>query len=196
MSRDTGKASQGREGARAEEEERLVEATQHDIAAFGPLYARYQDHLYTYLRTRTGTAEDAADLTQQVFVQALDALPRYRSQGVSVAAWLFRIARNTATDWQRRQRPTVPWEALPEAFHPCAPETADGALLQREGFAPLYALLASLDAPTREALILRFTAQLTLAEIGTVLGKSEEATRKQITRALHTLKEQYHDDTP
>ncbi len=196
MSRDTGKVGQGPEEAHATEEQQLVRAAQHDVAAFGPLYARYQDRLYTYLRTRTGTAEDAADLTQQVFMQALDALPRYRSQGVSVAAWLFRIARNAATDWQRRQRPTVPWETLPEAFHPCAPETADGALLQREAFAPLYALLAGLDASTREALILRFTAQLTLAEIGAVLGKSEEATRKQITRALHTLKEHYHDDTP
>ena len=41
-----------------------------------PFYARYQDRIYTYLRTRTGPAEDAADLTQQIFVQALDALPR------------------------------------------------------------------------------------------------------------------------
>lgn len=176
-------------------DEALVRASQHDLTAFGALYARYQDRIYTYLRARTGQTEDAADLTQQVFVQALDALPRYRSQGLSIAAWLFRIARNAATDWQRRQRPTVPWDALPEAFQPCAPETADGGLLRREAVAPLYALLAGLDAQTREALVLRFTAQLTLAEIGAVLGKSEEATRKQITRALHALKEQYHDDT-
>ncbi len=188
--------SQRQEPVGDADEAALVQAAQRDLAAFGPLYARYQDRLYTYLRTRTGHAEDASDLTQQVFVQALDALPRYRAQGVSLAAWLFRIARNAATDWQRRQRPTVPWDALPEAFHPCASETADGAILQREAFAPLYALLDGLDASTREALILRFTAQLTLAEIGAVLGKSEDATRKQITRALQTLKEQYHDDIP
>jgi len=176
------------------DEEALVQAAQRDIAAFGPLYARYQDRIYTYLCTRTGQAEDAADLTQQVFTQALAALPRYRARGISIAAWLFRIARNVATDWQRCRRPMVPWDAVPEAFHPRAPETADGALLRRETFAPLYTLLAGLDAQTREALILRFTAQLTLAEIGAVLGKSEDAARKQITRALHTLKEQYHDD--
>lgn len=196
MSQGHKDVGQGQEGASDADEGALVRAAQHDVAAFGALYARYQDRIYSYLRTRTGQAEEAADLTQQVFVQALDALPRYRAQGVSVAAWLFRIARNAAIDWQRRQRPTVPWDALPEAFQPCAPETADGALLQREAFAPLYALLAGLDAPTREALILRFTAQLTLAEIGAVLGKSEEATRKRITRALHSLKEQYHDDIP
>jgi RNA polymerase sigma-70 factor (ECF subfamily) len=186
---------QGQVSAGDADEEALVRAAQRDLAAFGPLYACYRDRIYTYLHMRTGQAEDAADLTQQVFVQALDALPCYRMQGVSVAAWLFRIARNAATDWHRRQRPTVPWDAVPEAFHPCAPETADGGLLQREAYAPLYALLAGLDAQTREALILRFTAQLTLAEIGAVLGKSEDAARKQITRALHTLKEQYHDVT-
>jgi RNA polymerase sigma-70 factor (ECF subfamily) len=177
------------------DEEALVEAAQRDVAAFGVLYARYQDRIYTYLRTRVGQAEDAADLTQQVFVQALVALPRYRTQGVSLAAWLFRIARNIATDWQRRQRPMVSWDAVPEAFHPCSMDTADGALLQREAFAPPYALLAGLNAQTREALVLRFTAQPTLEEIGVVLGKSKEAVRKQVSRALHTLKEQYHDHT-
>ncbi len=180
----------------ATDEATLVRAAQAERSQFAILYDRYIDRIYAYTRTRVASDEDAADLTQQIFVRALDALPRYRERRVPFAAWLFRIARNAATDWQRRQRPTVPWETLPEAFHPCAPETADGALLQREAFAPLYALLAGLDASTREALILRFTAQLTLAEIGEVLGKSEEATRKQITRALHTLKEHYHDDTP
>jgi RNA polymerase sigma-70 factor (ECF subfamily) len=177
------------------DEEALVQAARRDPAAFGLLYSRYQDRIYTYLRTRLGQAEDAADLTQQVFVQALVALPRYRSHGVSIAAWLFRIARNVATDWRRQQRPTVSWDTLPEAFHPCTVDTADDALLHRETFASLYSLLAGLDAQTREALILRFTAQLTLAEIGMVLGKSEEAVRKQVTRALHTLKEQYDEHT-
>jgi RNA polymerase sigma-70 factor (ECF subfamily) len=188
-------AAQGQERLRDPDEAALIQAAQQDLAAFGVLYARYQDRIYTYLRTRLGLPEDAADLTQQVFVQALVALPRYRTQGVTFAAWLFRIARNTATDWQRRQRPTVSWDAVPQAFHPWSADTADGALLRREAFAPLYALLAGLDAQTREALVLRFTAQLTLAEIGAVLGKSEEAVRKQVSRALHTLKEQYHDDT-
>ena len=37
-----------------------------DPAAFDRLYHRYADQVYAYLRTRTGTADDAADLTQQV----------------------------------------------------------------------------------------------------------------------------------
>jgi RNA polymerase sigma-70 factor, ECF subfamily len=187
-----------RESAASQDEAALIQAAQRDLAAFGPLYARYVDRLYTYLRTRTGRAraEDAADLTQQVFLQALDALPRYRSrEGASVAAWLFRIARNAATDWQRRQRRTVPWDAVPEELHPSAPDTADGVALRRDEIAEIQRLLATLDEETREALLLRFTGDLTLAEVGAVLGTSEEAVRKRIARALHALKERYHDNT-
>ncbi|HEV7129774.1 MAG TPA: RNA polymerase sigma factor [Ktedonobacterales bacterium] len=189
----------------AQDEAVLVQKAQADIAAFGPLYAHYVDRIYAYLLTRTGQAgaEEAADLTQQVFLRALDALPRYQARaGSSVAAWLFRIARNAAIDWQRRQHPgrrTVPWEAVPEELHPAAPETADELALRREAIAQAHRLLAILDEATREALLLRFTGQLTQAEIGVVLGISEEAARKRITRALRTLKERYQhdsDDTP
>ncbi|MGH2516358.1 MAG: RNA polymerase sigma factor [Ktedonobacterales bacterium] len=189
----------GQADATPDEEAALIQAAQHDLAAFGPLYARYVDRIYTYLCTRTGQArsDEAADLTQHVFLRALDALPRYQPrEGVSVAAWLFRIARNAATDWQRRQRPTLPWEAVPEELHPQAPETADSIVVRREEIAEAQRLLAGLDEVAREALLLRFTAQLSLAEIGAVLGISEDAARKRITRTLHALKERYHDDTP
>jgi RNA polymerase sigma-70 factor, ECF subfamily len=183
----------------SEDEAALIQAAQQDLAAFGPLYARYVDRIYSYLCTRTGQAraDEAADLTQQVFLCALDALPRYQPRaGVSVAAWLFRIARNAATDWQRRQRRVIPWQAVPEGLHPAALENAEDDALRRDTIAEVHRLLATLDDTTREAIVLRFTADLGLAEIGAVLGASEEAVRKRITRALHALKERYHDDTP
>ena len=173
----------------------LIHAAQRHPAAFGPLYDRYVDRIYAYLWARTSSAEDAADLTQQVFVQALDALPRYRAGRGPVAAWLFRIARNAATDWRRRQRPTVAWDLVPAALHPRASDEVEARVLRQEELIRLRALLTALDADTREALILRFAAGLSLAEIGGAIGKSEEATRKRITRALQALKEQYHDDT-
>lgn len=173
------------------DEAALIQEAQRDLAAFGPLYLRYVDRIYTYLCSRTGSAraDEAADLTQQVFVRALDALPRYQPHaGISVAAWLFRIARNAATDWHRRQGRTVPWEVVPEELRPRVPDTAEGALLRRDDIAEARRLLGTLDAESREALLLRFTGQLTLAEIGVVLGASEEAVRKRIARALQRLR--------
>ena len=189
----------GQEDGTPVDETAIIRAAQRDLAAFGPLYARYVDRVYSYLLTRTGPAQsdDAADLTQQVFLRALDALPRYQTrEGASVAAWLFRIACNAATDWQRRQRPILPLESLPEELHPQASETPDDTILRRDAIAEAKRLLATLDEGTREAILLRFTAQLSLSEIGAVLGISEEAARKRITRALHALKERYHGNTP
>ncbi len=96
------------------DESALVEAARADPVAFGQLYQLYLTRVYRYLRVRTDCQEDAADLAQQVFLQALDALPNYRPTGVPFAAWLFRIARNTAIDSRRRHRTAVPLESLPE----------------------------------------------------------------------------------
>jgi RNA polymerase sigma-70 factor, ECF subfamily len=86
--------------------------------AFAELYGLYLHPMYRYLRARTKTEEEAADLTQQVFLQAFTALPRFRSQGVPAAAWLFRIARNVAIDAHRRRRVSITWDHLPEALQP------------------------------------------------------------------------------
>src|SRR5581483_12168401 len=102
--------------ATTSDESALVLAARHDASAFGTLYLRYLDRVYWYLRARTPSEEDAADLTQQVFLHALAALPRYRQQNVPFAAWLFRIARNVAIDFNRRRRATVTWDALPEGW--------------------------------------------------------------------------------
>jgi RNA polymerase sigma-70 factor (ECF subfamily) len=177
------------------DDDALVRAARADPGAFAGLYHRYLDRVYAYLRARTATAEDAADLTQQVFLQALAALPRYRAAGGGFAAWLFRIARNVAADWHRRRRATVTWDLVPEALQPDAGLGVDASLLRQEDLARLRALFAALDPQTRELLVLRFAARLTVAEIAGVLGKSEAATQKRLYRIIQTLKEQYHDDT-
>ncbi|HET7037020.1 MAG TPA: sigma-70 family RNA polymerase sigma factor, partial [Thermomicrobiaceae bacterium] len=84
------------EAAAAEEEAALVAAAKVDGAAFAALYRRHRGPIYRYLRARTRCDEDAADLTQQVFLKAFEALPRYQERGLPFAAWLFRLARNAA----------------------------------------------------------------------------------------------------
>ncbi len=85
----------------------LVQKAKTDPTAFDLLYHRYVLRIYHYLRLRSPSDEDAADLTQHVFVLALDALPKYQERNLPFAAWLFRIARNAATDAYRRERKTI-----------------------------------------------------------------------------------------
>jgi RNA polymerase sigma-70 factor, ECF subfamily len=174
------------------DESALVEASQRDPTAFGALYQLYVTRVYRYLRAHTSSDDDAADLTQQVFLRALDALPAYRSRGAPFGAWLFRIAYHAVVDAYRQQRPMVAWDALPESLQPASAADLEGDLLHQEALARLRQLVARLDPEKRELLSLRFAAQLSATEIATVVGKKPQAVKKQLTRIIQTLKEHYH----
>ena len=85
--------------------ERLVAAAQAgDPEAFGRLFDHYHELVYRYIVSRVGRPSDAEDLTQLVFVKALEALPRYEQRGVPFGGWLFRLARNVVIDFVRTRR--------------------------------------------------------------------------------------------
>lgn len=180
--------------ARDTDEAEMVRAAQANPAAFAALYQTYLPRVYNYIRARLESEEDAADLAQQVFLQALGALPAYRPGGAPFAAWLFQIARHAVIDAHRRRKSVVSWDALPVAFHP-APgyRDMDSGLIHQEHLDLLKTLLAGLSPLQRELLALRFAGGLSTPQIALVVGKSHAAVKKQLTRLLHTLKEQYHE---
>lgn len=162
-----------------------------DAAAFAALYRSHLPGVYRYMRMRAATEEDAADLTQQVFLKALDALPRYSDRGLPFAAWLFRIARNVATDAHRRRRDAVSWDLLPEALHPTEPHDVEAELLRRESLGRLRSLLGELDADRRDLVTLHFVGGLTQREIGLILGRSQASVQRELARTLRILRERY-----
>lgn len=166
-------------------------AARSDPDAFGVLYERHRLAVFRYLRTRTSSEDDATELTASTFERALTAMPRYRPTGGGVVAWLLRIARNAAIDAGRRTVSAPLDIHLADARAATSPEAA---AIDRERLATLAAALARLPEAQREALALRFAAGLTAREIGEVLGKTEAATQKLISRALATLREDYRHD--
>ena len=176
------------------DEAELVSAAQAQPSAFALLYQRYLPRVYHYVRARLQTDDEATDLTQQIFLQALEALPSYRPRGAPFVAWLFQIARHAVIDRHRRRKTIVSWDALPVAFHtPTGYQDLDAQLVHHESLAQLNTLLAELGPLQRELLALRFAAGLSAPQIALVVGKSPAAVKKQLTRLLHTLKEQYHE---
>ncbi len=178
------------EVARMTEEAGWIGAAQVDPVAFEPLYMRYRERVYRYVRTRLDSDEDAADLTQQVFLQAMAALPRYRPQGVPFAVWLFRVARHAAINRATRDAgPALSWDQLPETLHPLAGEGPEELAVRSEALEHLRALLSELEPAQRELLALRFAGGLTAPQIAELVGKKPEAVRKQIYRLLQSFKE-------
>ena len=190
-------ARDGRRGADvsawadAGNDDAIAEAARRDPSAFRVLYERHWPSVYRYLRSRTATDDDAADLAATTFERALAGVRGYRPGPSGFRAWLLRIARNAAIDASRRRRATTPIEATAGiGLDESGPEAR---VLDAERSRELQALIAALPDAQRDAVVLRYAAGLNAREIGSVIGKSEAATQKLLTRALARLKESYRD---
>jgi len=170
----------------------FIEAARSDPQAFDTLYQRYVHRIYRYALARLHHAEEAADATQQTFLRAWQSLDHYRV-GSSFAAWLFGIARHVISTMQSHQSATVSWDEVPEDAHPWSHTGNPEALvLFHESQTSIQQLLSRLDPHKQELLALYRDDALTIPEIAGILGKTPEAVRKQITRTLKILREQYH----
>jgi RNA polymerase sigma-70 factor (ECF subfamily) len=98
--------------------ERLVtDAQLGDAWAFGMIFDHYHEPIYRFIASRVHRPSDAEDLTQHVFVKALEALPRYESRGVPFGGWLFRLARNAVIDHVRTRHDHAELDSIIEWTH-------------------------------------------------------------------------------
>lgn len=170
----------------------LVAAARTDPEAFGRLYDRYVDMIYSYVQYRVGNATDAEDLTAQTFHRALAGLSTYESRGHPFAAWLYRIAHNLVANWHRRQgrHQQSAWENIEEA--PGAdvgnPDNRDAdALFSRQ---LLLSALRLLEEDRQALLVYKFGQGLSNAEIAVILGRTEGAVKSLYHRTLSELRAQ------
>jgi RNA polymerase sigma-70 factor (ECF subfamily) len=168
-------------------EESLVErAKQHDQEAFAQLYERHFDRIYRYLVLKVGDETEAEDMTQQVFLNALQSISSFKWKGVSFSAWLFRIAHNQAVDFLRRKskRATVP---LDESL---AASDSNPQLLteQRLDIKQLVGATQKLTKAQREVIALRFASGLSVAEVAKAMGKSQGAVKALQHSAVVSLR--------
>jgi RNA polymerase sigma-70 factor (ECF subfamily) len=181
-----------------DERDQITRAKQNPTA-FGPLYERYVDAVYTYCARRVDDPEHAADLTAQIFTRALAALPRYREDGGSFRSWLFSIAHNTVIDSYRTRREHASIEAgdLGRTLAHPAPGP-EGIALQRDLRDAFRAAMAELTDAQREVVAMRL-AGLTGPEIASAARMSLAAVKSTQFRAytrLRDLLSPYADTDP
>ncbi len=177
--------------------ERLVDdARAGDAWAFGLLFDHYHLPIYRYIASRVQRPADAEDLTQLVFVKALEALPRYESRGIPLGGWLFRLARNSVIDHVRTRHDHADLDAAAGHAGPGAgPDEVTVARLELDEVADA---LASLTDEQRETIALRFFAGLSAREAAEVMGKQEGTVRGLQFRAIAALRRRLgiDDETP
>ena len=167
--------------------ERLVEDAQAgDAWAFGRLFDHFHLPIHRYVASRVRRPSDAEDLTQLVFVKALEALPRYESRGVPFGAWLFRLARNAIIDFSRTSHEHADLaQSVDRAGTGAGP---DEMVVTRQEIDAVGAALSTLTEDQRDAITLRFFAGLTAREAAQVMGKQEGTVRGLQFRAIAALR--------
>jgi RNA polymerase sigma-70 factor, ECF subfamily len=179
--------------AEAPLDDRLALEAQTDAEAFGRLYERHVERVYRYLRARGANDEDAAELAALTFERALTHIHQYRAGPAGFGAWLVRIARNAFIDAVRRNGSgTVDLDEV--AGLATGGQSPEDSAIAAEERRWILGFVARLPDVQRDALALRFAGGLSSREIATVIGKSEAATKKLLTRSLAALKEAIRDD--
>jgi len=175
--------------------ERLVdEARAGDAWAFGRLFDHYHLQVYRFVASRVRRPSDAEDLTQLVFVKALEALPRYESRGVPFGGWLFRLARNAVIDHVRTSHEHADLaQSVEQAGDDAGP---DELAAIRQDIEAVRRALATLTDDQRDAIALRFFAGLSAREAAVAMGKQEGTIRGLQFRAIATLRRQLGIEEP
>ena len=164
----------------------LASAARRDPDAFAELYRRYVDRVFRYLLARLGDSQLAQDLTAQTFLAALEGIDGYAGRG-DLAAWLVAIARHKVLDHFRRSRPSLPLDqaqSLPDPRPGPDDLAADRLRLEQ-----VARVLQTLPSERAEAFALRMFSDLSVAEVGRVMGKSEAAVKMLVHRAVRDLRE-------
>ena len=167
--------------------DRLVqEAQRGDPGAFGQIFDEFHGPIYRFIASRVGRPSDAEDLTQLVFVKALEALPRYQARGVPFGGWLFRLARNATIDHIRTRRDH---DELGEATDRHTDESSPETLaILRTDLDEMAIALRSLTPDQREVIALRFFAGRSSREAADLMGRREGTIRGLQFRAIAALR--------
>jgi RNA polymerase sigma-70 factor (ECF subfamily) len=171
----------------------LARASQGDKDAFGELYEHYTERIFNYVYYRTGNVHDAEDLTARVFQRAMNHIHNYTDRGVPFSAWLYRIAHNLVANWHRdrSRKQEIPLDDVP--ILPARGDHPETNLVRTEKQDALLRLIRRLPSERQNLLILKFVENMSNAEIGQIMGRSEGAVKSLYHRTLLALRDEIGD---
>ncbi len=171
----------------------LVQRLRHgDRAAAEILVEQYHERVYVFMRSMGHDRQTSEDLTQETFMQAWRHIGQLREDR-ALAAWLFRIAGNVSRLYWRRHRHARPVNI--DDVEP-AQDEADGAQRagDRELFAGLHHAVGRLPWKLRQAVVLHYMDQLTIAEAAEAAQVRQGTLKSRLNRALEALRKEIVKD--
>jgi RNA polymerase sigma factor (sigma-70 family) len=153
--------------------------------AFDALIERWHGPLWKYARRLTGDEDAAAETMQDVWLRILRGIGRLRDPA-RLRAWLFGIARRAVMDRLREKFAAPPHADIDVAGIAGPPDPGDGS----EAIGVMHEELARLPVIEREALVLFYLQELSLAELSEVIGVPIGTVKSRLFRARQLLRRQ------
>jgi RNA polymerase sigma-70 factor (ECF subfamily) len=169
-----------------DEESLIRRAQQRDQVALTQLYEENFDKIYRYIVLKIGDRTEAEDMTQQVFLNAIQSISSYKWQGMPFSSWLYRIAHNQIVDHLRKKskRITVPLDESMPAHTDDPRHWAE----QKIEIEEIIVATRGLTPAQQEVISLRFGGELSVAEVARAMDKSEGAVKALQHSAIVALR--------
>ena len=152
------------------------------------VYREHSHMVYQYLLSLSHDADLAEELTQETFYQAIRRIDYFNAES-KVSTWLCGIAKNLFYAYLRKHPPT---EILDENSTLC--KSAESEVMSSLDKMDLLKQIHCLKEPGREVIHLRLYGNLSYAEIGEIMGKSENWARVTFYRAKEQLRKELQND--
>ncbi len=163
-----------------------INAAKQNPAQFNVLYERYFKSIYIFVHRRTDDEELASDITSHVFLKAMINIKKYEHKGVPFSAWLFRIAFNEVNMYFRKNKGnriiSIEQSGMLQMVQE-AELTDDNDKLEQ-----MTAALKKLDSEDILLIELRFFEKRSFAEVGEIVGITENNAKVRLYRIIDKLK--------
>lgn len=165
----------------------MVRISYHEQKQFGKIYDKYIDKIYRFIFLKVSSQEIAEDLCSEVFTRGWERFKQNKCDIKNIQAFLYQIARNLIVDHYRYkgQAQLISVDAMPLLDE--GMDLEERAMLNSD-VNKVKAALTNLNEDYREVIVWYYLDELSVPEIAKILGKSEEAVRVQIHRALEALR--------
>lgn len=170
----------------------------NDLTAFDEIVERYQHKIYRYVKRLVGNETDAEDITQEVFLKALNSLHGFREES-TLQTWLFRIATNLCRDTIRRRQREKGWLPLWRSTDseeeegaidlPDTREEPERLLLQEELSKVLHEAIDRLPIAMRQVIVLHDIESLSYEEVAQSLGVPVGTVKSRLFHARARLRD-------
>jgi len=164
-----------------------------DEEAFGLLFEQYKNLVYRTTYLTLGTASDAEDILQEVFLQVHRSLDEYDPGRGAFSTWLYRITVNRCLNWRRGRPPTGSLEEV------ALEQITSGAHVLPDRYAEADSVRRALDRLSRKlrvVVILRHYWDLSYAEIAEIMDLPLGTVKSRLNHAMRLMRDDLESDFP